>query len=207
MKKIVCYGDSNTFGFNPKDGSRYDENIRWTDLLQKNLGAEYEVLNEGMCDRTGFVNNPKGFIFSAPQHFPEFISQSENIDLLILWIGTNDLQFLYNISSDKMGKGLEDMIKLAQTKAKNIIIIPPVILDERILDGYFRCQFDEISITKSIEVENLYKAVAKKYCCKLFDVNEFVKPSDFDGLHYDEISHKIIADKLYDFIINNNNLC
>ena len=28
------------------------------------------------------------------------------------------------------------------------------------------------------------------------DINEFVQPSDFDGLHYDEISHKLIADKL-----------
>ena len=53
MKKIICYGDSNTFGYNPKDGSRFDENIRWTSLLQKNLGVEYEVINEGMCDRTG----------------------------------------------------------------------------------------------------------------------------------------------------------
>ena len=33
MKKIICYGDSNTFGYNPKDGSRFDENIRWTSDL------------------------------------------------------------------------------------------------------------------------------------------------------------------------------
>ena len=54
MKNILCYGDSNTFGFNTKDGSRYDENTRWTAVLQKNLGAEYNVINEGMPNRTGF---------------------------------------------------------------------------------------------------------------------------------------------------------
>ena len=121
MKKIICYGDSNTFGYNPKDGSRFDENIRWTSLLQKNLGAEYVVINEGMCDRTGFVNNPKGELFSAPKHFPEFITKSGNIDLLILWIGTNDLQFLYNISLSTIERGLENLIKLAKTKAKKYL--------------------------------------------------------------------------------------
>ena len=49
MKKILCYGDSNTFGFNPEDGSRFDENTRWTAILQKNLINDYEITEEGMC--------------------------------------------------------------------------------------------------------------------------------------------------------------
>lgn len=108
MKKIICYGDSNTFGYNPKDGSRFNENIRWTSVLQKNLGAEYKVINEGMCDRIGFVNNPKGLLFSASEHFLQFISNSKNIDILILWIGTNDLQFQYDISLSVIEEGLEN---------------------------------------------------------------------------------------------------
>ena len=75
MTKILCYGDSNTFGFNPSDGSRFDNKTRWTALLQEILGTEYEVINEGMCDRTGFANNPKGFDFSAQRHFPKMITK------------------------------------------------------------------------------------------------------------------------------------
>ena len=30
MKRILCFGDSNTWGFAPKDGYRFDENTRWT---------------------------------------------------------------------------------------------------------------------------------------------------------------------------------
>ena len=196
MKKIICYGDSNTFGFNPKDGSRYDENIRWTSVLQKILGNEYEVINEGMCDRTGFIENKNGFLFSGSKHFPEFISKAQNLDILILWIGTNDLQFQYDISIETIEKGLENLIKLAQLKTKRLIIIPSVILNEKILDGYFVCQFDKTSIIKSKEVPKIYKKLSDKYNCEFFDVNEFVKPSDFDGLHYDISSHKIIAEKL-----------
>lgn len=200
MKKIICYGDSNTFGYNPKDGSRFDENIRWTSLLQKNLGSEYVVINEGMCDRTGFVNNPKGELFSAPKHFPKFIKKSGHIDLLILWIGTNDLQFQYNISLSTIEQGLENLIKLAKTKAKKILIISPVILNENILKGAFNYQFDKTSIVKSREVGIVYKKIAEIYNCKLFDINTIVKPSDIDGLHYNSNSHRIIANNLSEFI-------
>ena len=197
MKKIVCYGDSNTFGFNPKNFSRYDKNTRWSSLLQKKLGTtEYEVINEGMCDRTGFANNPDDFLFSGPKHFPNFIEKSENINTLILWIGSNDLQFRYNMSINDIEKGLENLIKLAQTKAERIILIPPVILSEKILEGYFSSKFDKTSITKSKQVGEIYKKLADIYNCDFLDINKFVKPSDIDGLHYDEKSHKIISEKL-----------
>ena len=51
MKKhIVCFGDSNTHGLcaDPADcadhGKRYNENERWTQLLQKALGDDYLII-------------------------------------------------------------------------------------------------------------------------------------------------------------------
>jgi len=203
MKKILCYGDSNTFGYNPKDGTRFDENIRWTSILQKELGIEYKVINEGMCDRTGFVNNPKGFLFSAPKHFPKLISRSNNIDILILWIGTNDLQFQYNISTGMIERGLENLIKLAKTNIKNIIIISPVILNDVILNGPFNCQFDKTSIVKSRKIGRIYRTISNVYQCNFFDINKYTTPSSLDGLHYDSISHQLIGKNLADFILDN----
>ena len=203
MKKVLCYGDSNTFGFNPKDNSRYDENTRWTSVLQNLLGTDYEVINEGMCNRTGFVDNPDGFLFSGAKHFPKFISKYENIDILILWLGTNDLMFQYHVDFETVENGLKNLIELAQTKSKRIIIVPPVTLDETILKGYFSDRFDETSIKKSKEIILAYKKLAETYHCEYFDVNEFVKPSDIDGLHYDETSHKIIAKNIFTGIIIN----
>ena len=59
MKKFLCYGDSNTFGYNSLDSTRFDDKTRWTALLQNSLGNGYEIIEEGMCDRTGFVDNQK----------------------------------------------------------------------------------------------------------------------------------------------------
>lgn len=202
MKKVLCYGDSNTFGYNTINASRFDENTRWTALLQKNLGAEYEVINEGMCDRTGFVDNDKGSMFSAQRHFPELISETPNIDILILAVGTNDLQFKYNITFSQIESGLEKLIVTAKNKVNKIIIVPPVVLSENVLDGSFNFQFDETSISKSKEAGKIYGKLARMYNCEVFDINDFVKPSQADGLHYDENGHKIIADKLSDYIKN-----
>ena len=200
MKKIICYGDSNTFGYNTKDCSRFDENTRWTGILQNSLGKGYEVVNEGMCDRTGFVTNPKGFLFSAQKHFPKLISKSEDIDLLILWLGTNDLQSQYDISMGSVEKGLEKLINIAQEKTKNIIIIPPVILNEKVLEGNFNFQFDKTSVIKSKKIGRIFRTLASVYHCEYFDINKITKPTHLDGLHYDENSHKIIGEKLSKFI-------
>ena len=84
--------------------------------------------------------------------------------------------------------------------ARRIILIPPVVMDNTILDGFFSFQFDTTSISKSKKVGKIYKKLAKVYGLDYFDINEFVKPSQTDGLHYDTIGHKIIAEKLSEYI-------
>ena len=200
LKKILCYGDSNTYGYNPKDASRYSAATRWTALLQNNLGSDFEVINEGACDRVGFVDNDRGFLFSSQRHFPEMIAKIKDIDVLILWIGTNDLQFKYNLSIHQLESGLEKLILSAKSCAKKIILIPPVVLGSDVLGGNFNFQFDEASISKSKKVGKIYRKLSSVYGLNYFDPNEFVNPSKIDGLHYDEIGHKIIADKLTEFI-------
>ena len=47
MKTILCYGDSNTYGYNPLNGLRYPSDVRWTGRLQMLLGSSYHVVEEG----------------------------------------------------------------------------------------------------------------------------------------------------------------
>ena len=69
-----------------------------------------------------------------------------------------------------------------------------------VLKGYFGSMFDKSSIRKSKEVGKIFKQIATENNCKYFDINEFAMPSNIDGLHYDEKSHKLIADKLTELI-------
>ena len=44
MKRILCFGDSNTYGYKPDRSGQFNENIRWTGLLSKSLGDDYEII-------------------------------------------------------------------------------------------------------------------------------------------------------------------
>ena len=170
------------------------------DIVKSQPNEEYKVINEGMPNRTGFVDNPEGILFSSQKHFPKMLSQIGSVYILILAIGTNDLMFKYNITFDAIEEGLNNLIKAAKEKTNNIIIIPPTIMNENVLKGSFSSMFDKSSIVKSKEAGKIYKQIAAENNCGYFDINEFASPSDFDGLHYDEKSHKLIADKLTEFI-------
>lgn len=199
MKTILLYGDSNTFGLNPKKFSRYDENSRWSGIIKEKLKDKYAVLEEGANNRTGFLKNPEGEFYSSQEYFPKLLKSTGKIDIIVIAIGTNDLQFQYNISFEKIETGLENLVKKAKEYSEKIVLIPPVILDKRILNGFFKTMFDETSIQKSKSAGQIYKKIAEKLNCYIFDINEFTKGSDTDGLHYSEESHKLIAEKLLNF--------
>ena len=42
MKEIVCFGDSNTWGYNPTDKSRYPGSVRWTGVLQRDQRRRHD---------------------------------------------------------------------------------------------------------------------------------------------------------------------
>ena len=55
MTTILCYGDSNTYGYNPVNGLRYPKDVRWTGVLQKLLGEQYAVIEEGCMEEQQFL--------------------------------------------------------------------------------------------------------------------------------------------------------
>ena len=50
-RRILCFGDSNTWGYKPT-GGRYDEETRWPMRMQRLLGDGYIVIEEGLNGRT-----------------------------------------------------------------------------------------------------------------------------------------------------------
>ena len=55
MKTILCYGDSNTWGYNPETNSRFKANERWTNILSNILGDNYVIIEEGLNGRTTVI--------------------------------------------------------------------------------------------------------------------------------------------------------
>lgn len=203
MKKIVCYGDSNTYGFNPKICLRFNEKTRWTGILKKLLANYYELVEEGLNNRKGFADNPDGLKYNGLKHLPSVLEKYDDVEILVLAVGVNDLQVFYDVTQEETERALQAMISMAQAKNINVILVPPVILKEAIFNSFFKSHFNQKSIEKSKEVQSLYQKVAQKMDCYYFDFNSFVEASDTDGLHYDAQAHEIIAERLYSFILEN----
>lgn len=201
MKKVLCYGDSNTYGFIPNSFSRYKKDERWSGILSSLL-PEYEILEEGMNNRTVFFKNPEGLKQSGGEYLPIYLQNHKDIDIFILSLGTNDAQIFYDLNENIIREKLTEIIKLIhETNLRTeIIIVPPVKIGMNILNSGFSMMFDKNSIMKNRETFYLFEEIAKENGCEYFDFNKYAKPSDIDGLHYIPESHKIIAENLAEFI-------
>lgn len=202
MKKILCYGDSNTYGFIPTNCTRYSKDERWSGILSNLLAPDFEILEEGLNNRMGFFKSPESIKHSGGEYLPIYLQNHKDIDICVLALGTNDAQFFYNLDENITRKGLQKLIEaLKDVNPKmQIIIIPPVKIQKNILNGIFSMQFNLTSVERIEKVFPIFKQVAKENNCKYFDFNELVKPSQTDGLHYTKESHQIIAQHLAEFI-------
>ena len=199
MKKVLCFGDSNTYGFVPGKCTRYDKNTRWTGVLQALCGSDFSIIEGGCNNRTAFVDNPAGVEQTGYKILPEYFTK-DYFDIVVLAIGINDLQLFFRPTLEEFEQGMEKLIKITKDLSPNakIILVCPSKLDlAGIKSGVFSFQFDEISIEKSGKLSPIYKSLAEKYKCHFIDLNNIVEVSPLDGLHFSPKNHKTIAENLY----------
>ena len=93
MKRILCFGDSNTYGYKPDRSGQFNENIRWTGLLSKSLGDDLTIIEDGVCGRTLAIDDPMFVSRNGLKSIENSIRSNSPIDLLIIMLGTNDLKY------------------------------------------------------------------------------------------------------------------
>lgn len=173
--KITCYGDSNTYGYDPRDyfGGQYDH--PWPEILAAETGLN--VVNEGMNGR----EIPKTTV-----SFPD------DTDLLIIMLGSNDLlQFRPpEAACEKMERFLES-ITLARDKIL-LIAPPPMKFGEWV-------QNQEL-IDHSITLGKHYKALAERLGIRFADAGEWNVPLAYDGVHLSEEGHRVFAKGLIEYL-------
>lgn len=204
MKKVLCFGDSNTYGFVPEKCTRYDENTRWTGVLQNLCGSDFSIVEGGCNNRTAFVDNPAGVEQTGYKILPEYFKK-DYFDIVVLAIGINDLQLFFRPSLKEFEQGIAKVVKIVKNLSPNskIILVCPSKLDlAGIKRGVFSFQFDKESVEKSFHLPSIYKNLAEKYACEFVDLNEIVEVSPLDGLHFSAESHKKIAEFLYKTLLN-----
>lgn len=204
-KKILCYGDSNTWGANPKTRTRYPADKRWTGIAQQVLGNGYYIIEEGLNGRTTIYTDLENPQKNGEMYLEVCLHTHKPLDLVILMLGTNDVKTRYSVRDEDMGKGIDLLTNKTQhfldaddviQPPKVLIIAPPVIKEKAISDDPRMIDAPR----KSKLFAATYQKVAKKYNCSFLDSSLFIESSDVDGYHLDEDAHeklgKAIAEKI-----------
>ena len=203
MKQILCFGDSNTFGLIPGTGNRYDWNIRWTGILDKNLREKgYRIIEEGLCGRTTVFDDSFREGRKGADILPTLLESHNPIDIVILMLGTNDCKTIYNATAETIGKGIQRLLQQIKQKSPQakIILVSPIYLGQGVGEKGFDSEFDDSSVETSENLHKVYNRIADENEIYYLKASGYANPSPQDREHLDENGHRKLAEGLLDLL-------
>ena len=203
-RTVLCYGDSNTYGYNPYTGGRYARNVRWTGRLQDLLGDNYNVVEEGCNGRTTVFDDPVEGWKNGRDYLKPCLNSHKPVDLVVLMLGTNDLKKTFQADLSDIEGGVRMLVHMVQkftlekqkSAAKVLLIAPPQIGPD-IMEGDFRDSFDESAIERSSHFPEIYQKIAEEMGCEFLNAGACIRPSDADSLHLGPDAHERLAWEVY----------
>jgi lysophospholipase L1-like esterase len=176
LKTLVCFGDSNTWGYVPgSNGERFPRDVRWPNRLQAALGDEWEVIAEGLSGRTATVERPDSEGRNGlPYLLPCLLSHAP-VDLVVIFLGTNDVNY---VADDRVARCVGRLVEVARRAAVgDVLVICPAPFAGHDLEASFRADLD-----CEVLVAPQYPVV------------------DGDVEHLDEAGHAALADAVAQYV-------
>ena len=197
MRTILCYGDSNTWGYEPATGKRFPGEVRWPGVLARELGEGFRVIEEALNGRTTVRDDPVEEYKSGKDYLRPCLESHAPLDLVIIALGVNDLKARFFASASDVADGAGVLLSIAQrsgaapdggSPAVVLVAPPPVgVLTELAL---MFAGAEE----KSRGFSRQFRRVAKKYGCVLLDAGEVVRASERDGIHLEASEHRKLGE-------------
>ena len=202
MTAILCYGDSNTWGYQASTAERLGRWERWPGVLQRELGDDVHVIEEGQNGRTTVFDVPFEADRNGLTHLPVSLQTHHPLDLVVIDLGTNDL-FLPGVNAYHAARGA---IKLAEVVLASdagpadgaplvLVVVPPPFAPLG--------QWDQAaSPGAEAESERLSRAFVDAAAAvkeedgitvPLLDLRDHVTSSPIDGIHFEADGHRSIG--------------
>jgi len=200
MKTILCYGDSNTWGAKPLPKldivERFGPHERWTGVLQRELGKDFEVIAEGCNGRTTVWDDPIEGYKNGKEYLIPCLDSHQPLDLVIIMLGTNDLKARFSVMPADIAQAAGVLVDIVQrhpvqvTGAQQpqvLLIAPPPLRAE--LPDFFEDMLAG-GYEKSLKFSERFQSVARQLDCSFLDASKFIKSSKIDGIHFDQTEHE-----------------
>jgi lysophospholipase L1-like esterase len=193
IETILCYGDSNTWGWNPATEARYARDERWPGVLRQVLGEGYLIIEEGLNGRTTVWDDPIEGYKNGKEYLIPCLETHKPLDLVIIMLGTNDLKARFALPACDVAAGagaLVDVVLKSETGREDSA--PPVLLIAPPPLGALS-DFAEMfqgGTAKSQGLSRHYRLLAEERGCAFLDAAEVIVSSDVDGIHLDLDEHR-----------------
>ncbi len=193
MKKILCYGDSNTWGYSAHSGERFPRDVRWTGVLRDELGDGYEIIEEGLNGRTIVWDDPIEGYKNGKTYLIPCLESHQPTDLVVIMLGTNELKMRFSLSAYDIAEGVRVLVDIVQKSEagrdggppKLLLMAPPPIAKLTEFAEMF-----EGAEAKSKKFAEHYRRIAEEQECEFFDTSEVIISSDIDGIHFEAGEHQ-----------------
>lgn len=205
MKKtIICFGDSNTHGYDTANDGRFDVSVRYPGRLAALLGDAYDVKEEGLSGRTCCFDDPLFEGLNGLRAISPVLLTHEPVDLLIIMLGTNDVKARFSATAPNIAKGMERLLQKAidthtawRSCPHILLVCPPPIAP-----GYAQAVFAEEMgagcAEKSTALAAYYQQTAERLGCHFLDAGSIpgIQMHPRDCMHLSAESHTLLAKRL-----------
>jgi len=217
--RILIYGDSITWGW---DGSKkinsgrmnYDD--LYGNLLEKELGTEYEIISEGLSGRT--INTEDDVNNLTPRHSYQIngmdqllpiVYSHHPIDIFIVMLGINDTKTRYDNNEKTIEQNMRKLITTIKSEdnkviwkdsnKRKIILITPPVGNPSDINKFW--DFNDNSFTLMKQLINIYKQIAKDTNILNINSNDYIQtPKNGDGIHLDADTNRELAKALAPYV-------
>jgi len=207
MKNILCFGDSNTWGYDARTEQRFPPEVRWTGIAQTLLGSPYRIIEEGLNGRTTVLDDMLGCNKNGKKHLPVLLESHRPLDLLVIMLGTNDLKVRFTMTPADIAWGLNDLIVTARNylgaygPCPPILAVSPIEVADNITQTKYGDMFGEASCANSKLLPVRMEPVARQYGCSFMRASDYAAPSRVDSIHMEPEGHRAFAEAIVKKIV------
>ena len=207
-KRILCFGDSLTWGADPADGGRLPEDCRWPTVLQARLGGDCAIIEEGQGGRTIASDDPTEGEKSGIRYILPCLESHSPFDLLIIMLGTNDCKRKFAYPIQDIGWEMERFLEKVMTHRHfacqdryKVLLVSPPLISEAVCKSWLGDLFAyEEGIRKSRSLSSCFRQLAERYDCLFLNAADYAAVSDLDGIHLDGENQRKLGIAIADFI-------
>lgn len=206
--RVLVYGDSNTWGWVPTESgfptTRFSKAERYPGVMQAELGSGFEILENGLNNRTTNLDYPEpigilaGSAFNGARTLPGLLAAHAPLDLVVIMLGSNDLRDPFWRTADESAAAIAQLIDIVKSSngsvantyaAPQILIVAPPRIGS-MPHPYIAERFSGAEQVSKGFAE-AYRAVAEEAEVPFLDATEAIGITNgWDGIHISAEQHQ-----------------